>query len=95
MGCNLATTCCRALSLRPHNALAGLNVVRRAELRRQAGCEADAPAPENPGYVDAGAPKPQRPTMCLTLEAAQLGQAACDAANGQVQRLCPCAAASA
>lgn len=45
--------------------------------------------------MDASAPKPQRPTMCLTLEAAQLGQAACDTANAQVQRLCPCAATSA
>lgn len=41
-------------------------------------------------YVDAGAPKPQRPTMCLVLGAGQLGQAACDASNPHVRRLCPC-----
>ena len=45
--------------------------------------------------MDASASKLQRPTMCLTLEAAQLGQAACNAANAQVQRLCPCAATAA
>ena len=61
----------------------------------EAGCEADAPAPEYPAYVDAGAPKAQRPTMCLLLEPTTLAQASCEAANAHVRRLCPCAAVAA
>ena len=51
-------------------------------------CEQDASA-EAPAYVNASAPKQQRPTLCLTVDT-RAPQFSCDASAANVQRLCAC-----
>ena len=52
-------------------------------------CEPEASATDAPAYVEASAPKQQRPTMCLTQEEKALALS-CDAAQANQQRLCAC-----
>ena len=56
-------------------------------------CEAD-PSAGAPAYVNASAPKQQRPTICLTADA-KAPQYSCDAAAPNTQRLCACVEAAA
>lgn len=52
-------------------------------------CEAEASAMDAPAYVEASAPKQQRPTMCLTQDM-KSPAFSCDAAQANQQRLCAC-----
>jgi hypothetical protein len=56
----------------------------------EAGCLVEPHQGYFPGYVDGGAPKQQRPAMCLASGSGS-AKPACDAQEGGVARLCACA----
>jgi hypothetical protein len=43
-----------------------------------------------PAYVDGGAPKQQRPAMCLAASDAATAKVSCDVQEASVARLCAC-----
>ncbi|CAL5226902.1 g9775 [Coccomyxa viridis] len=69
-------------------ALNNCNILRQ-HFPCEAGCEPEPSATDAPAYVEASAPKQQRPTMCLTQDEKALSFS-CDAAQANQQRLCAC-----
>jgi hypothetical protein len=65
------------------------NVAAVLSLSAYCRCDSEVSAPDAPAYVEASAPKQQRPTMCLTQEEKGLAFS-CDAAQANQQRLCVC-----
>ena len=66
--------------------------VLREHFACEAGCDAEGGA-EHPAYVVAGAPKVQRPTVCMTNDATVL-PFSCEGQEVNSVRLCPCALAT-
>ena len=56
-------------------------------------CEPDSGTADAPIYVNASAPKQQRPTICLTMDS-KVNQFSCEATSASNHRLCPCIEAS-
>ncbi|EIE18996.1 hypothetical protein COCSUDRAFT_31544 [Coccomyxa subellipsoidea C-169] len=75
--------------------LASLNNcnVLREHYACEAGCEPDSGTADAPIYVNASAPKQQRPTICLTMDS-KVNQFSCEATSASNHRLCPCIEAS-
>lgn len=87
-----AATCSKAnLACAP----AGLPSVNNCNILRQhlaceAGCGPHPTLAGLPGYTVASADKPEQPTFCWTAPERSEADHGCDAASGNIQRLCPC-----
>lgn len=84
--CSRASLACAPAALPSAN---NCNVLRQ-HVACEAGCGTHPSLGGLPGYTVASADKPEQPTFCWTQPEGSEADHSCEAANANIQRLCPC-----